>query len=459
MIFLKKGRFPLFDTRKVVWKEGIFLQPQHFQQSERYIIDSMNSRFGFYTPFYFGIADIEFDKDALANELVVLRTCSGVLPDGLPFAIPFGNNQPPSRSFSGIFSADQQFLYVFLALPCVSDGKANILEQGMQNVHTRFQSVMTQISDEVQGSQAKEIEVAEPNFTILFGNEKKDNFNSIPIARLKRNTNGYIEYDETYIPPLLFIDASLRLKNHLRGLLELLFAKSSNLSVGRRQVEGGLAEFSDSEESTFRLLHTINMYIPFLNNCKINSKIHPHDLYYHLSLLAGALSTFSTDISVSEIPHYDHINLNGTFDGLIKVIRTILEADISAGCVLIPIEQMTTATYLCKIPDEKVLSQAKLYFGVSAKASEKELIIGVLQRIKMCSRDRLDLLISSAMPGLPLIHTSRPPEDLPTKPGFVYFSLDQQSQFWANIKASNSLAFYFPNQLADLKMEMFALKS
>jgi type VI secretion system protein ImpJ len=143
---------------------------------------------------------------------------------------------------------------------------------------------------------------------------------------------------------------------------------------------------------------------------------------------------------------------------LVKAIRTVLEADIQAGCVPVPIEQINQATFVCKIPDDKLLTVAKFYFGVSAKVAEKELIIGVLQRIKMCSRNKLDLLISSAMPGLQMRHTLHPPQDLSTKPGFVYFSLDQQGDFWQQIKAAGNIAFYFPNNYPELKMEMLALK-
>jgi type VI secretion system protein ImpJ len=163
-------------------------------------------------------------------------------------------------------------------------------------------------------------------------------------------------------------------------------------------------------------------------------------------------------VSLKNLPRYEHANLAATFSQLAKVIRTVLEADISAGCINIPLEQVNQATYVCKVPDEKLLTVAKFFLGVSAKAPEKELVIGVLQRIKLCSRNRLDLLISSAMPGLQLIHTMRPPEGLSTKPGFVYFGLDQQGEFWQAIKTSGTMAFYFPNSYTDLKVEMLALK-
>ena len=96
--------------------------------------------------------------------------------------------------------------------------------------------------------------------------------------------------------------------------------------------------------------------------------------------------------------------------------------------------------------------------GVAARAQEKEIIVGVATRVKMCSRDRLDLLISSAMPGLQLLHTTNLPEGLSVKPGFSYFSLDQQGPFWESIKTSGSIAFYFPSNFQELKIELLALK-
>jgi len=46
----------------------------------------------------------------------------------------------------------------------------------------------------------------------------------------------------------------------------------------------------------------------------------------------------------------------------------------------------------------------------------------------------------------------------PQNPGLLYFSLDQQGDFWRDIKASGTMGFYFPNNYTDLKIEMLALK-
>lgn len=449
----------MISNSKVVWKEGMFLQPHHFQQAERYILNTVHSALSAHSPYWFGVTELEIDKDAVSNGLISITRCSGVLPDGVTFSMPKQDPAPAARSFADHFSHDQQTLDVYLGLPLLIEGKANVVSSSMEGqAGVRFRARSIPVVDEVAGAQRKDIEVGAYNFVILFGDESLDSHATFQIAKLTRSQSGAVEVSTAFVPPLLEIGGSVPLQNLLRSLLEFLLAKITALSAGRRQVEGGFADFSGSEETPFRLLSTLNTFTPLLNHYHSFPQVHPFDVFCLLTQFSGALCTFSAELSLKNLPRYDHGNIAATFVLLVKVIRTVLEADIQAGCVPVPIETINQATFVCKIPDEKLLSVAKFFLGVSAKVQEKELIVGVLQRIKMCSRNKLDLLISSAMPGLQLRHTLHPPQNLSTKPGFVYFSLDQQGDFWQQIKATGSIAFYFPNNYPELKMEMLALK-
>ena len=449
----------MLTNSKVLWKEGMFLQPQHFQQAERFFLNTMNSAISDHFPYAYGITGFEVDKDALLNGQISITRCSGRLPDGVIFNIPKEDTAPPARSFAEHFTHEQQGLDVFLALPLCIDGKTNVVSaviDGQSNARYRGREIT--VVDEVLGSQKKQIDVGLFNFVVLFGDESLDNHASIQIGKLVRSSSGAIELFGGFIPPLFQVGASPVLMNHLRSLLELLLAKSNALSQGRKQVEGGFAEFPAGEETSFRLLQTVNTFAPLLNHYHFAPTVHPFEVFCLLTQCAGALCTFSSEVSLKNLPRYDHAGLAATFSQLSKVIRMVLEANISAGCVDVPLEKINQATFVCKVPDEKLFTVAKFFLGVCAKAPEKELVVGVLQRIKLCSRNRLDLLISSAMPGLQLIHAIRPPEGLSTKPGFVYFSLDQQGDFWRDIKASGTMGFYFPNNYTELKIEMLALK-
>jgi type VI secretion system protein ImpJ len=437
----------------------MFLQPHHFQQAERYLLNSFHAALLSHSPHWYGITELEIDKDAISNGLFSVTRCSGMLPDGVAFSMPKEDPPPAARSFTDHFSHDQQSLDVYLALPLVAEGKANVVSASLEGqAAARFRSRTVTVGDEVLGMQRKEIDVGAYNFVLLFADESLDNHASFQVGKLARNQSGSVELVPSFVPPLLSIGASPYMLSVLRSLLELLLAKITSLSQGRKQVEGGFAEFTGGEETPFRLLQTLNTFTPLLTHFHSFPSVHPYDVFCLLTQFAGALCTFSSEVSIRNLPRYDHANLSATFTALVKIIRTVLEADIQAGCVPVPIEQINQATFVCKIPDEKLLSVAKFFLGVSAKVQEKELVVGALQRIKMCSRNRLDLLISSAMPGLPLKHTLHPPQGLSTKPGFVYFSLDQQGDFWNQIKAAGNIAFYFPNNYPELKMEMLALK-
>jgi type VI secretion system protein ImpJ len=446
----------VFGTGKIVWKEGMFLQPQHFQQADRHNQSMVQARFAAHHPYHFGILDIEIDKEAVGNELFALSRCRGILPDGTSFDIPREEAPPAARSFKDHFSPEQQSLDVYLGLPLVVEGGANMVSGQPADARYRIRTMAA--VDEVTGGNKKEIETASANFCILFSDETLDNHATMRIAQLVRNASGQIVVNQAHIPPLLQIGGSPQLLDQIRTILQILMARITALSQGRKQVEGGFAAFSGAEETAFRLLQTLNTYTPLLNHHHFVPAIHPFELYCLLNQFVGSLCTFSTDLSIAQLPRYDHANLTGTFGQLCKMIRSILDADIGAACITLPLEQINQSTYLSRVPDQKLFSTAKFFMGVAARAQEKEIIVGVATRVKMCSRDRLDLLISSAMPGLQLMHTTNLPEGLSTKPGFSYFSLDQQGPFWESMKTSGSIAFYFPSNFQELKIELLALK-
>lgn len=447
------------DNCRIIWKEGLFLQPQHFQQSENFILNNVKSLFSYSIPYIYGIVELGIEEASLANGTLTITDCKVVLPDGSIICVPNGISIHLTRSFESHFNYEKQSLDVFLAVPLISEGKCNVEKADCgSGTNSRYISRSISFTDEVHGMQKKDLEVGFYNTRLIFDDESIDNYSTLQICRLIKDQDGNVKIDDKFVPTLLKIGSSTYVMNMLRNLIELLYAKCDLFSQGRIHTEQGLAKFSKNEDGSFRMLQTISAYIPMLNYYYTSSFIHPFELYKHLMMLAGAISVFSADTSIRDFPKYDHHNISNTFYNLIQTIKRILESDFTTGCIQLPIEQINQSTYVCNITNNKLLGKSKFFMGVYSSIPSKELIVGILQRIKMSSRDRLEILISSAMPGLQLIHTQNPPGGLAIKPGFVYFSLDQQSQLWKSIESANSLAFYFPNNYPDLKIEMLALR-
>ena len=81
---------------KVLWTEGLFLQPHHFQQADRYVealVSGLARRAG---PYLWGVTDLEIDEEVLKFGQFALRSCSGLTPDGTVFRVPQAEDHPPA---------------------------------------------------------------------------------------------------------------------------------------------------------------------------------------------------------------------------------------------------------------------------------------------------------------------------------------------------------------------------
>ena len=67
---------------RVVWSEGMFLRPQHFQQQQRYIEHFIEGRYGPLAAFGWGLSELRIDRDQLTAGKIAISSAIGILPDG-----------------------------------------------------------------------------------------------------------------------------------------------------------------------------------------------------------------------------------------------------------------------------------------------------------------------------------------------------------------------------------------
>ena len=79
---------------KVAWSQGMFVQPQHFQQQTRYVEDLVRSRCKGITSYDWGIHELKLDTELLAQGKVAIEKCSGRFDDGTPFNIRHAEEGP-----------------------------------------------------------------------------------------------------------------------------------------------------------------------------------------------------------------------------------------------------------------------------------------------------------------------------------------------------------------------------
>jgi type VI secretion system protein ImpJ len=314
------------------------------------------------------------------------------------------------------------------------------------------------IADENSGRNDQSIAVARGQWRLLFEAEDREAYDCLPVARLGRSAAGTLTLDPAYAPPALHLEAAATVAAHLRSLLEQLSAKSAALSEQRRHRTRDLVEFGSADAATFWLLNTVNAALPLVADLARTAQLHPYAAYRTLATLAGSLTTFVTEIGPGEVPPYRHDALGETFAGLVRMLGRLLGTVVPTHCINIPMERSREWMYTGRIEDASLFEKASFFLAVSGDASETDLIREVPQKSKIASPDQIDALINAALPGIPVIHTPRPPASVPVKTGTVYFRLEPGSTSWKGVQASRSLTVYLPVSFKGMRFEVLAIK-
>jgi type VI secretion system protein ImpJ len=437
----------------------LFLTPHHFQQWDRYHEDLLNFRLRTLTTFTWGAEELQFNEQSLENGVFELQRCSAVLPDGLAVDVPEMDPPPPSRSFLDIFPPDQDVMDVFLAIPILRSGSANVsMSTGQADPMARYSRIQSSVDDQNTGENSTPVAVAAKNLRLIFGAESLDNHTALKIAEVRRTPEGTMVQDRTFIPPAISIAAAPSLTEIVRRLIEVLSAKSTTLGEQRRQKGPGVVDFTTSDVANFWLLHTVNSYIPLMMHYNHVRRIHPEQLFLAMASLAAELMTFVTEGHPSELPKYIHTDLTKTFTELDTKLRVLLETVIPTRCVPIPLERTKESLYIGRILDERLPAGAEFFLAVYAKMAEAQLIERVPRKSKIASVDTINYLLGQALPGVLLRPVPIPPGPVPVRMGFKYFRLEKLGTYWDTIAASKNICIYFPAEFPDLRLELYAVK-
>jgi type VI secretion system protein ImpJ len=444
---------------KVVWYEGMHLDPHHFQQWDRFQKFLLNFRMRSLTPYDWGLIDLAVDKEALVNGQFSILRCKGVTPDGLVFNIPDEDPAPAAKNFKGTFLPTLTELAVFLAVPAEKQSGGNIRwenEPGRRDTRFTFQTV--RVTDDNTGTDERDIGVGKKNFEIRFGSESLEELSVLKIAEITRAQDGSFALSGTFIPPCLSIGASENLMAITRRLLELLIAKSTALSS--KKAMPGDSDWTPQDLPFLLALQSINASIPVLNHFYAGSKGHPEELYVSLSALAGQLSGLSSqaDFEPRTFPAYDHDNPVGCFARMDLIIRAILESLVpQAKYLTIPLEKKSESLYVGRVKDAGLFHKAKFFLIAGGDFPEKKLIDEVPTNLRIASPDTINAVLSGFLKALPLKYVASLPAGLPKKEKTLYFQLEPIGPFWEAIGRSQALAIFIPNELSGLKIEVVAV--
>lgn len=446
-------------NQKVLWSEGLFLTPHHFQQSDRYHEHQLKLSMQGMTQFNWGVSELKIDTDALNNGELMVVSASGVMPDGTVFAVPDLDAPPPVRPIESFFDPEHDRCGVYLVAPLVRHGVSTCSSDGVSDGRpTRYRRRVAQIGDENAGMNRRQVDVQVKNLRIAFEREPLEDSTYLKIGDMGRAATGSFMLVEEFVPPVLRMSASMTLLTTLRRIIEIISSRAFDLSKQRRQRSQGLMEFTMSEAANFWFLHTLNTSIPILLHHFNQPHVHPERVYIEVAGLIGKMFTFSSEGSARDVPPYDHERVGETFARVEDQLSRLLKTIIPTRCVPIPLERLKDTTQLARIPDERLLDGAQFYLAVSSSQPADRVVREIPLKTKISSHEVVQRLIAMAIRGLTLKYLPAPPSEIPVQPGRHYFQLEKDGEHWEAIRNSRSAAFFIPPEFTDLRLELMAVK-
>ena len=443
---------------RVVWSEGMYLGPHHFQVQNRYFEDSI--RFATSTLWFspYGLIASQLDSEALLNGTLVLVHARGLFADGLSFHMPDSDPLPPARNIAELFPPARDSITVLLSVPPRRPDGVNCITGAPANgQRARYRGENFILHDETTGRDEKPVQLGMKNIELILDTEMREGDLTLPIARIQRDATGHYVFDPNFVPPCLSITASSRLMEILQRLVEILEEKSATYSRKETTAKRSWAEFSTREIANFWLLHTVNSSLAPLRHFFYSKRGHPEELFTEMLRLGGALCTFALDAHPRELPLYDHTNLDKCFGDLDAQIRRHLETIVPSQFISIPLVKRADYFYEAEVTDQRCLARARWIFAIRSKVGEVELIARTPQLVKLCSKQFVPQLVKRALPGMDLSHLPTPPAAIPNKIDFQYFSVGRTGPCWDHVVQTRQIGLYVPGELPDPEVELLVI--
>lgn len=442
------------EKNRIVWSEGLFLRPQHFQQQERYLEDFVQGRVGTLRPDAWGVMELEIERDLLAIGKLALRRARGVFPDGTPFSMP-DSDPLPSPIEVGTQLRDQ---VVHLAIPLHRAGATLASRPNGSADVTRYRSLDHQVRDVMSDiASVVDLEVAALNSRLMPQSEPAEDFARVPVAHVVEcRADKQVVLDDRFIPTVLSCSAAPRLATFLSELQGLLHQRGEALAA--RAVasgRGGAAEIAD-----FLMLQTINRYEPVVTHLAATSRCHPEDLYRLGLEIAGDLATLTASARrPAQFPGYRHEALRASFEPLMQALRGSLSVVLEQNAIPIPLAQKKFGISVGTVPDRTLFDSAVFVLAARADMPTEEFRRRFPQQLKIGPVEKIRDLVNLQLPGIAIQAMPVAPRQIPYHAGFAYFELDRQGELWRALKASGGIAIHQSGEFPGLAVEFWAIRS
>ncbi|HDM8047664.1 TPA: type VI secretion system baseplate subunit TssK [Vibrio fluvialis] len=444
----------MFARNRVIWNEGLFIKPQHFQQQQRYVEYHIDERMTAVSRYLYGVSELSLNPEYLSFGRIAIERAVGIMPDGTAFRIPQEDAMPDALEIEDASLANQ---LVYLAVPLRSESLMEVNwpeERGTG----RYVSRRLEVRDvhTVQGDTTT-IDVSPVRMQLMLEKEDRSSFASIAIARiLEKRPDGSVVMDPDFIPCHLNVVGNAALHRFINEMSGLMRERAKNIAQRiSSPSQGGVADVSD-----FMLLQALNRLQPQMQHLAELRSLHPERLFECLASVCGELATFTDESRLPPaLPSYNHDMPSQSFGPLIRNLRQSLSVVLEPRAVSIQLDKRKYGLMVAPVHDPQLMDSAEFIIAVKARMPLDDLRRLFTQQTKVSSVEKIRELISLQLPGIPLISLPVAPRQLPYHAGYTYYQLDKTSPAWAMLNHSSGFALHVAAAFDDLDLQFWAIRS
>lgn len=450
----------MYQANKILWGEGLFLRPQHFQVQDLYHEQRLNRTIDALAPYPYGIRHLEIDTIQLQNNILALTKADAVWPDGELYQAPGQDLLPDAIQLDQVQIEGQAIAY--LALPSLHTGSSN-LQSLNQTRPARYSSRLIDTDDIFTDAIASEITILQRQAFLrllpphIRPDHEMDGMLYFPIGKIFKNTAGEYALEPGFTPPILHVHSSETLQNLVKKLMGVIRAKLKTLQANNREIDQQLVEFRSGDLVSFWFTNCLNTGYAALQHIVQHPQIHPERLHQELARLTGSLLTFSRTYNLDDLPVYQHESPIQGFQKLDTMIREMLDTIISSRYLSIHLKETKPSYWQGSLDSDKITNSSRLYLALNSSMPAHELVASVPLRFKVGAPDDVEKRVLAALPAIRLTHITTIPSAIPVRPGVLYFALEPHGELYEQMMKQEAICLYVPSGFGELSLEMLAV--
>lgn len=487
----------------VAWIDGMLLQAQHFQQSDRHHRHARMQLTKYLFPHGGGWLSLQWNLSRLAQHRLQLLQGVVVMPDGALYEFCANGLVMTEIQLPSAQKAKSLYVYLVLAnndqlldqtLPSSFDENVNQLNphnlytdqsdintsaqlnvsgvftaqgvgeilssQGLASAEYRDAIAKQWVVDDVVANGSHEIQLRYPLFNWQLSNQclNSDQSHQRVLAVVLQSDGYHWQVHDSLVVPLYSLRVSSWLLRLVQQCHAALSSKAQVLS-DRVSVQGqAIGHWNAKAAYTLYVLGVVAQSATQLDACLSSSLICVQTAFQILSETVVRLLVGRT--SAQQWPRWNfQIDCLGTvFSQLHQQLFELLSYLDEADVVRFVFEPRSQSLYAVAFENLEDVAELDLYLLVQSKLPEPALVSSIPSKVKVGASDDVMRMVHSALPGVELVSVAGAPAGLSSMPTRYYFHLQTQSMVYQRMLQQSTVILFVPDDLKSLQFELLAVR-